>query len=177
MPRETGPIPGTNSARFPLAPNMPRLGRLGHAPRSVQVRSRGGQFAHGFGVNWIGLHEVERLFEVASDIPQRTPEIMRQIGEQAIQWAKENARWEDQTGTARGLGARNDDPAHLHYAVVTENNGTASLHLAHGPEYGVYLEANPETAILAEALLHASGIATQVADAEITRLLGKAGGR
>jgi hypothetical protein len=125
------------------------------------------------GVRWTGLHEVERLFNVAAKIPERTsPEIMRELGEKAITYAKEHAQWQDDTGMARGLGAPNTDVTHLHYGLVNEANKTVSLYLAHGPEYGTYLEANPDFAILAEALLYAAGLASEVSDRQIKKTLG-----
>lgn len=166
-------IPGTRTAKMGVAPKGPRPGRLGHAPRVTQVRNLKGHFGSGFGVNWVGLEEVAMMFALASSLPERTEQIMRETGEKAITWAKANAAWEDQTGEARGAGKSNDDQSSLHYAVLPESNGTFSLHVAHGPTYGVYLEANPEYAILAAALLHASGIVGPIADAEMQKHLGR----
>lgn len=166
-------IPGTSGARFSTAPRPPRLGNYGTAPKRIQLRTLKGRFARGpLGVSWVGLRDVEELFNRVANLPARTEQMMQQIGEKAIDYAKQHARWADDTGQARGTGAANTDPAHLHYGLVPESNGTVSLYLSHGPGYGTYLEANPETAILAEALLHASNLSQQVAEDEIQRYLG-----
>lgn len=165
------PIPGTANAKLPPAPSrVPRIGGFSAAPQSVQLRTLQGRFSSGWGVVWTGLNDVEALFgKIEGAAKKASEEASRDIGRYAVEYAKQEARWSDQTGQARGSELAPEDESSLHYAVAAEGDGEFSTRIAHGVPYGVFLEARPEFAILAEALAAAFIAASSIAQEALNR--------
>jgi hypothetical protein len=145
-------IPGT-PPRMPTAPSMPRIGDFGHAPSGVTVRDLQGRFTTGgFGFAWSGLDHLEQMPQDAADhINESIEQVMSDLERDALDYAQENAPWQDVTGDARA-GLKSlvvDDPA----------SGRYRLYLGHGVSYGVYLELSNggQFAIIIPTLQHFAG--------------------
>lgn len=152
---------------------MPTSGTFGSPPGGTRLRSFSGRFAKGFGVGWVGVEQISDLFDRCETAAvDGLREAMIATGQEAIAWAKDNAPWQDQTGQARGTDLPPEDESSLHYAVAPEGPYKFSLHLAHGVDYGVYLEANPDTAILAATAVQAMEMFTSHAEASMKAALG-----
>lgn len=67
------------------------------------------------------------------------------ISRKMEEWAKQNARWTDRTGNARQL---------LHGSAFWSDENTITIMLAHGVDYGIWLELamNRNYAILEESI-------------------------
>lgn len=126
-------IPGTSSAKLPPAPaRVPRKGDFGRAPGGDQIRDLRGNFAGGFAINWIGMGDLLRdVQDITDDIQRELPARAQSLADEIEQWAKDNAPWRDVTGTAR---------EELHAFVVQNRKDEVSVVLAHGVDYGPYLE-------------------------------------
>lgn len=126
-------IPGSSSARFPgqaphaSGPPMPGI------PRTGQIRDLAGRYSGGMAVAWIGLEVVAKLPErVQGDLRAARDAALERLRQDMVDFAQTNAPWEDVTGDAR---------AELNSPSITEApNGDKSIILAHGVEYGIYLE-------------------------------------
>lgn len=128
-----GDIPGTSSARLPAAPSkVPRMGNLGRAPGGDQIRDIHGHFQGGFAINWIGIGDLQReLTALPGEVQGSMRAGAEQLAEEITLYAQKWAPWEDQTGDAR---------AGLEAHVLQNNREEVSIVLAHGVDYGVYLE-------------------------------------
>lgn len=128
-----GDIPGTSSASFPPAPKRtPSRGNFSRAPGGDRIRNIKGRFTGGMAVNWIGLDlAAQDVKDIGRDAALAVARMPEQLAREIEAYAKQNAPWEDRTFEAReGLNA----------TVVRNRAGEASIILAHGVEYGVYLE-------------------------------------
>jgi hypothetical protein len=133
-----GDIPGAGSAQFSGSPPQIHSGPPMPPPPAGlqfgQLRSKGGQFASGgMYVVWQGLEDVIALPErVGGDLSHAADAALRALQDDMVAFAQENAPWTDFTGDAR---------AELHSpAILEEADGTKTIILAHGVDYGVYLE-------------------------------------
>jgi hypothetical protein len=131
IPRNTPPIPGTNSAKFSkpgayaTKPTFPR------APQGDQVRDIKGQFAGGMQINWIGLEAIVTDLQEQAQKGVALEAPMAQLAKDIQQYARTNAPWQDESSAARdGLTAE----------VQTRPGGETAVILFHTVDYGVYLE-------------------------------------
>lgn len=130
-------IPGSSSAAFSGSPpnitSGPPLPAMPSGIRTGQLRSASGQFAGGMYVVWGGLDAVFALPDrVGADLIHATDAALEQLQTDMVEFAQQNAPWNDVTGDAR---------AELHSpAITTASDGTRTVVLAHGVSYGVHLE-------------------------------------
>lgn len=131
-------IPGAGSAQFSGSPPNITSGPPMPPPpgglRSGQLRTRGGQFTSGgMYVVWQGLENVITLpDQMAADLHRATDAAVAKLQDDMVAFAQANAPWVDYTGDAR---------AELHSpAIIEEADGSKTIVLAHGVDYGVYLE-------------------------------------
>lgn len=132
------PIPGT-APSFGPAPAItsgPAFPSMTGSVKSGQFRDlRGGYASGGMSMSWYGLPVVGALAErLQSDLRQAADEALSKLQEDMVAYAKQNAPWQDITGDAR---------AELHSPpITTSHNGDRSIILAHGVDYGIYLETH-----------------------------------
>lgn len=126
-------IPGSSSASFAQAPQVPAKGDFPPLVRSGAFRDLSGRFVGGMSMAWKGLPILVALpHTVQKDLREARDRALPKLQEDMVAYAKENAPWRDVTGDAR---------AELHSPPITENaNGDKSVILAHGVDYGVHLE-------------------------------------
>jgi hypothetical protein len=108
-----------------------------------QLRDTSSRLAGGFGVAWQGLtHLNSTLLKLERDTDDALAAAGKDLGEQMVAYAKQNAPWEDRTTDAR---------ENLHYDITYERDGSMSVWLAHGGggagkrdtkevPYGIWLE-------------------------------------
>lgn len=126
-------IPGTSGASLGTPPNITTGPPLPSVPRSGQIRDLGGRFAGGMFSAWVGFEALAHLPEkVQEDLRHGVDNALERLQQDMVEYAQQNAPWEDITGDAR---------AELHSpAITTSSNGDKSIILAHGVDYGIYLE-------------------------------------
>lgn len=152
------PIPGVSGRRVPgqgrlskpsrnggLYTNVPHLdsdsGQAGSALfreyHRQQVRDAKGRFAGGWGFAWQGLEQVDaNIVAFNAELHQNIRENVEKLKDEMVQWAKDNAPWEDHPG-------ENEDARdNLQGAVVWHDNERFTIFLGHGANvyYGIWLE-------------------------------------
>ena len=127
-------IPGTSGARLPGVPaNVPSLGNFPPLVSTGQIRDIRGQYIGGFSSSWLGFTNLGKLpSDVGESMREGLESALEAMQEQMVEWAKEHAPWQDQTGDARA--ELNSPP------IRTNSDGSKTLVLAHGVEYGIFLE-------------------------------------
>jgi hypothetical protein len=112
---------------------VPSLGDFPPPVLSGQIRDIQGHYAGGFYSAWFGFTAVAALpYRLAADLHEARDSALEQIQQDMVDYAKENAPWNDVTGDAR---------AELNSPPIIENSdGSKTLILAHGVDYGIYLE-------------------------------------
>lgn len=141
-------IPGTGSAKFPAAPSMP-AGPDFPSLSTGRITDLSGRNAGGMAFVWTNLPAVIDLpHKVQGRLRDARDRALVKIQSEMVEWAQENAPWRDHTGDARAL---------LHSPTIsTAANGDRAVVLAHGVEYGIYLETMDGGAwgIIAKAIDH-----------------------
>ena len=179
MARST--IPGTRGKRIPGNPRMPKasmagfhMTRIPHAQPYTQssdlfaqfhrrqVRDAQGQFAGGWGVGWQGLADVaENIEQYGIQVQGNVQEAAEKLAEEMLQWAKQNAPWEDEDPPHVAPGAREA----LQSGVVWESDTRFVIWLGHGKDifYGIWLEVRfgGKFAIILPTIMH---FAPQIGD-------------
>jgi len=127
-------IPGSSGASFAAAPaNVPSLGDFPPLVSSGLMRDIRGQFVGGMSSSWLGFTSLGRLPEdVGQGMRDGLEQTLEAMQEQMVEWAKANAPWKDQTGDARR--ELNSPP------IRTDPDGSKTLIIAHGVDYGIFLE-------------------------------------
>lgn len=114
----------------------------------ASMRGSGGQFTTGRGIQWIGLEIVaSNINKRGTSLNATRRKTVDKLSAEMLEWMQENAPWEDNTGMARDkLRA---DPVH------DEREQTSTVYLAHGVDYGGYLETvnSGEFAILLPTII------------------------
>ncbi len=83
-------------------------------------------------MEWTGVEQMVARMQVYADKVQSAVLSVATYFQPVIEaYAKQNASWEDQTGNARQT---------LHSFVKELSKDTVELYLAHGVDYGIYLE-------------------------------------
>lgn len=147
-----GAIPGTTGKRVPGAAGAKLPTMVGSMATKVpfqpsaslfregnrqQIRDSSGRFSGGFGYSWQGLAAMAANFESYMDqFEHNIEQAARKLGEDMLQYAKDNAIWEDHPGE------HEDARENLQMAVVESKKGVYSIFLGHGKNvyYGVWLE-------------------------------------
>lgn len=135
MPLNSPPIPGQPSSIPGIPSIIPGLpSAIPGAPSQIGFGEMGlGSLSGGGGVAWEGLLQLTtNMNKYGTAVDKHRVIVIDKIAQDMEAWAQQNAPWSDQTGNARaGLqgSAQHDEDRHI---------STASI--AHGVDYGVYLE-------------------------------------
>lgn len=127
-------IPGTSGATFAAAPSsVPALGDFPSLVSVGQMRDIHGQFVGGMSSSWLGFTSFSRLpSELQDGMREGLDKTLEEMQTEMVDWARGRAPWADDTGDARrGLNSP---------AIVEGSDGSKTLILAHGVDYGIFLE-------------------------------------
>lgn len=160
----SAPIPGVSGRRVPGSGRLPKAravgGHVTHVPASQpfsmgsatfreyhyqQIRDSRGRFGGGWGFAWQGLQGLsENLQSMGHDLQTNTRAMAEKLAADMLEYAKQNAPWEDRTEEERARA--NDPPAgareSLQSAVVVDDADHFTIFIGHGEQiyYGIWLE-------------------------------------
>lgn len=112
------------------------------------IRDSGGRFGGGrSGTMWNGLHIIaNNINRRGTTLNQSRKRAVNVMAARMEIWAQENAAWEDRSGDAR---------AGLQTVVQhDDDNDESTIWLGHGVDYGLWLELDPDLAIIIPTLEH-----------------------
>lgn len=130
IPGTNKPIPGHAPSSIPGMPSSYRANGGGR----VQLRDYAGRFVKGgTGFVWENLDVLtSNVFKVADGCHEARKSVADRLAEDMVAYAKAYASWEDRSGDARN---------ELHgLALDYPNEFISRAYLAHGVDYGIWLE-------------------------------------